>query len=355
MRILVLGGAGFVGSSAAVWLKQKYPHYDIRSADNLKRRGSEFILSRLRENGVGFSHLDIRNPEDFDALEFGADCVIDCCAEPSVLAGLHNTTPNYVINTNLMGTVHGLNYALRHHASFLFLSSSRVYPIQAINNMAYREAETRFELESEQPLTGASQAGIAENFPMDGARSFYGATKLASELLIEEYREFYGLKTVINRCGLLSGPWQMGKVDQGVVMFWLARHYFGGELNYIGYAGSGKQVRDVLHMEDLMRLVDMQIHDPERFSGEVWNVGGGRQVSLSLQELTQLSQKITGNTIPVHSVPETRTADIRIYLTDSAKLHAHCGWRPELGLEAILEEIHAWLVAHESLLKPLFT
>ena len=142
MKLLITGGAGFVGSSLAISLKQNYPHYQIFALDNLKRRGSELSLARLKAAGIEFLHGDIRNKEDFDALP-AVDTVIEASAEPSVLAGLDGT-PDYLINTNLFGTVNCLNYALKHRASFIFLSTSRVYPIKTLETLNFDEAETRF-------------------------------------------------------------------------------------------------------------------------------------------------------------------------------------------------------------------
>ncbi|MBC8155495.1 MAG: NAD-dependent epimerase/dehydratase family protein, partial [Bacteroidetes bacterium] len=341
MKLLITGGAGFVGSSLAIALKTNYPEYEIWTLDNLKRRGSELSIARLKRAGVEFVHGDIRSKEDFDSLP-AVDVVIEASAEPSVLAGLDGT-PDYLINTNLFGTVNCLNFALKHKASFIFLSTSRVYPIKTIETLNFAEADTRFVLTDEQPVPGVSSRGIAENFPLDGARSLYGTTKLASELIIQEYNEFYGLKTVINRCGVITGPWQMGKVDQGVMVLWIARHYFGQQLAYIGYGGTGKQTRDMLHIADLYRLIDWELHNLNAVNGEILNAGGGNQSSASLQELTAVCQEVTGKTIPIRSVAENRAADIRLYITDNTKVTALTGWKPEKGITEIVTDIHAWL------------
>ncbi|MFN3784554.1 MAG: NAD-dependent epimerase/dehydratase family protein [Spirosomataceae bacterium] len=350
--ILITGGAGFVGSSLALSLKSSYPDYQIYCLDNLKRKGSELNLPRLATAGIHFVHGDIRNKEDFDSLPL-VDTVIEASAEPSVLAGLNGGSPDYLINTNLVGTVNCLNYAVRAKAQFIFLSTSRVYPIKAIEKLHYVESDTRFELAKEQPIRGVSDKGIAEDFPLDGARSLYGTTKLASELLIQEYQEFYGLQTVINRCGVLTGPWQMGKVDQGVMVLWIAKHFFEQSLAYIGYSGLGKQTRDMLHVKDLYRLVDWQIHHLEQINGEIFNVGGGREVSVSLQELTEICQRVTGKTIPITRVAENRPADIRLYQTDNSKVTERTGWKPEIGMEQIVEEITAWLAENKAILAPI--
>ncbi len=351
MKILITGGAGFVGSSLAIALKTNYPDYQLFALDNLKRRGSELNLSRLKKAGVEFVHGDIRSKEDFDALP-AVDVVIEASAEPSVLAGLDGT-PDYLINTNLFGTVNCLNYALKHKAAFIFLSTSRVYPIKTLESLNFVEEETRFALADEQPVPGASSKGIAENFPLDGPRSLYGTTKLASELLIQEYNEFYNLKTVINRCGVITGPWQMGKVDQGVMVLWIAKHYFQQQLGYFGYGGTGKQIRDMLHVADLYRLIDWQLHNLDKVDGQILNAGGGLESSASLQELTKICQEVTGRTIPIKAVAETRTADIRLYVTDNTKVTQLTGWKPELGIKQIVEEIVVWLKENEEDLGPI--
>jgi CDP-paratose 2-epimerase len=351
MKILITGGAGFVGSSLAISIKKQYPHYEVLALDNLKRRGSELNLPRLKKAGVEFVHGDIRNKEDFDTLP-AVDKVIEASAEPSVLAGLDGT-PDYLLNTNLFGTINCLNYTLRHKADFIFLSTSRVYPIKTIEQLNYTEEATRFVLTDAQPVPGVSAKGIAEHFPLDGARSLYGTTKLASELIIQEYQEFYGLRTVINRCGVITGPWQMGKVDQGVMVLWIAKHYFNQKLGYFGYGGTGKQIRDMLHIDDLYRLIDWQLHHIEAVNGEVLNAGGGLQSSASLQELTAICQEIIGNEIPIASVPETRTADIPLYITDNTKVTALTGWAPQLGIREIVSDIVQWLRENEADLAPI--
>lgn len=351
-KILITGGAGFVGSAMALSLKKDYPTYEIYCLDNLKRKGSELNLPRLGKAGITFVHGDIRNREDFDALP-NVDVVIEASAEPSVLAGINGGTPDYLMNTNLFGTVNCLNYAARCQANFIFLSTSRIYPIKTIETLNFEEKETRFGLSDDQPVPGVSSKGIAENFPLEGARSLYGTTKLASELIIQEYQEFYGLKTVINRCGVLTGPWQMGKVDQGVMVLWVAKHFFEQQLAYIGYGGSGKQTRDMLHIADLCRLIDWQIHNIDEINGEIMNVGGGNEVSTSLQELTAYCQTATGKTIPITKVAENRPADIRLYVTDNSKVTKLTGWKPEIGMQQIVEEITAWLAENKEALEPI--
>jgi CDP-paratose 2-epimerase len=352
-EILITGGAGFVGSSIAIWLKRHYPGHVVTCLDNLKRRGSELNLSRLAAHGVGFVHGDIRNREDlYPFAESGLTTLIEASAEPSVLAGIGNA-PDYLINTNLMGTINCLYLAARTKADFLFLSTSRVYPIEAIENIRYSENDTRFLILDRQEMKGISAAGISEDLPLDGHRSFYGASKLASELLIREFNQFYHLRTVIDRCGVISGPWQMGKVDQGVVVLWVARHFWKKELAYFGYGGQGKQVRDVLHIDDLCRLIGYQVHHMDKLNGRTLNAGGGNDISLSLRELTDICREVTGNRVPIREEREDRQADIRIYITDNKAVEAATGWKPELQIRQIVEDIHDWIKENQTVLQPI--
>jgi CDP-paratose 2-epimerase len=344
-KILITGGMGFVGSNLAMALKLKYREYSIISFDNLKRRGSEMNLTRLKDCGVEFIHGDIRNRSDFD--EIGkVDCIIDAAAEPSVLAGIVDS-PTYLIDTNLNGTINTLYLARKYKSDFIFLSTSRVYPISKIEQINFAENESRFDIAEKQSFSGISSRGISEDFPMEGPRSYYGATKYASELFVNEFREFAGIKSVINRCGVLAGPWQMGKVDQGVIVLWVARHFFKKPLSYIGYGGAGKQVRDALHINDLFDLVDWQIHNIEKINGQTFNVGGGIECSFSLKELTQLCQEITGNTIKIKPVQENREGDIRIYLTDNTKVTKLCSWSPKTSKYELIKDIYNWLRDNE--------
>jgi len=352
--ILITGGAGFVGSCLAISFKKKYPHYQIICLDNLKRRGSELNIPRLTDAGVKFIHGDIRNKEDFDSVTDKIDLLVEASAEPSVLAGIQST-PDYLLNTNLAGTINCLNFAVKNKSEFIFLSTSRVYPIERIEQINFEEQQTRFVISESQVTSGVSSKGISESFPLDGYRSLYGASKLSSELIINEYNQFYNLKTVVNRCGVLTGPWQMGKIDQGVVVLWMARHFWKKSLSYIGYGGLGKQARDMLHVDDLFRLVDIQAHEMNKYSNQTFNVGGGDEVSLSLQELTVICEKITGNKINIGKVIEDRQADIRIYITDNTKIKKISGWQPQIMPEQILQEIFEWIQDNERSLKPILS
>jgi CDP-paratose 2-epimerase len=344
-RILITGGAGFVGSNLAVSLARLHPDWEILALDNLYRRGSELNLPRLEEAGVEFVRGDVREPADLERLP-EISSLIECSAEPSVMSGTDGDT-SYLVHTNLTGAYHCLELARRDGAFLVFLSTSRVYPVEPQLALARIEGATRFELADEQEVPGASAAGIAEEFPLSGHRTLYGATKLAAELLIEEYRAGQGVPAVIDRCGVIAGPWQMGKVDQGVFTHWVLAHHFQQPLTYIGFGGEGKQVRDLLHIEDLVDLVERQLLDPDGWDGHTVNVGGGRECSLSLRETTEICRQLTGNEVPIEPVAETREGDVPIYLSDCGRLFALDEWRPTRSAELVLADIHEWVAADE--------
>jgi CDP-paratose 2-epimerase len=348
MRVLITGGAGFVGGNLAVSLSRQHPDWQLVALDNRMRRGSELNLPRLRGAGVEFVHGDVREPADLAAA--GAfDAMVECSAEPSVLAGFAASA--YSVQTNLLGAFNCLERAREQGAFLVFLSTSRVYPVAPQLELGLEETATRFELAQAQPVPGAGPRGISEGFPMAGARTLYGATKLSAEHLIEEYADAFGLRAVVNRCGVIAGPWQMGKVDQGVFSWWLLSHRFGRPLSYIGYGGSGKQVRDLLHVDDLTDLVDAQLSDPEAWDGVTANVGGGRECSLSLLEATALCRELTGNEVPIEAVAETRPGDVPAYLSDCSRLESLTSWRPSRGPRDVLADLLDWSAAHEGSLR----
>ena len=349
--ILITGGCGFVGSNLSLMLKEKYPAYTIIVLDNLKRRGSELNLPRLKDAGIEFIHGDIRNREDLE-LDRKFDYIIDAAAEPSVMAGM-GAMLSYVVNTNLSGTINTLELAARSGAKFIFLSTSRVYPIPYLEQINYTEGATRFDLSANQTIAGVSERGISENFPLDKARSVYGTTKLASELLAEEFREFFDVNYVINRCGVIAGPHQMGKVDQGVMTLWVARHYWNRDVAYFGYGGTGKQVRDAMHILDLFDLVDYELHNFEKVSGRIFNAGGGLASSVSLQELSGICAEVTGNKVGASAVAENRKGDIPLYITDNTKITNEIGWAPKRNVKDIVTDTFNWIHKNEKQLKPI--
>jgi CDP-paratose 2-epimerase len=138
----------------------------------------------------------------------------------------------------------------------------------------------------------------------------------------------------------------MGRVDQGVFALWALHHHYDLPLSYIGFGGTGRQVRDLLHVEDLVDLIDLQLTEPEAWTGETLNVGGGPGCSLSLLETTELCRELSGNEVPIDAVPETRFGDVPVYLSDCRALHARSAWRPRRDARTVIADILGWIERH---------
>lgn len=354
MRILITGGAGFVGGQLALHLQSR--GHKVLAMDNLARRGSEINLARFRKHGVAFQHGDVRSREDFVSLSGRFDLICECSAQPSVLSGYAN--PLFDITNNTLGLVNVLEYARSAGCPVIFWSSSRVYSADKINALPRRETLTRLAWDGAPPLAQPVPGfhpdfGIAEDFTVDGRmHSIYGLSKVMADLACQEYAHAFGVKTVINRFGVLSGEGQFGKTDQGWVVWWAAAFHFGLPLKYIGWAG--KQVRDIVFVEDVCRLVELQIEAMDSIRGEVFNLGGGRAGSLSLLEATHMLREKTGRDVDITVEPEPRKADQVIFISDSRKAERVLGWKPRISASEGYDRILAWLKENEAALRPLY-
>ena len=350
MRVLITGGAGFIGSTLAITLAERQPAWDLVAIDNLYRSGSELNLSRLEEAGVQFERIDVRDRASL--LGLGSfDAIFEGAAEPAVGAQANAAGREALVETNLVGAWNCLELAAVSGAHFVAMSTSRVYPVEAITALRLSADPERPSIEPGQDVPGASPDGISEDFPLAGTRTLYGAGKLAGELLAAEYRSA-GVAVTTNRCGVVAGPWQMARADQGVFAHWVMCHRFERPLAYIGYGGTGLQVRDVLHVDDLVDLLELQLLDRDAWDGATVNVGGGAANSLSLRETTELCRELTNSAIEVGSVAETRAGDIPIYVSDCSRLFALTDWRPKRSPRETLEDIVTWVDAHaDDLLK----
>ena len=348
MRLLITGGAGFIGSSLAVALAERHSDWELLAADNLYRPGSELNLPRLERSGVSFRQIDVRERAALEGLgQF--DAIVEAAAEPAVGADRKPGGRELMVDTNLGGAHNCLELAARSGAHFIALSSSRVYPLAPLRELALVERVDRFELAGEQQVEGVSELGISEAFPLAGARTLYGASKLAAELLAREYEESVGVPVTVNRCGVVAGPWQMATSDQGVFAHWALSFCLNRELSYIGWGGEGLQVRDVLHVDDLVDLLEAQLLDPGHWSGVTVNVGGGTEVSLSLREATALCSELTGKDPRIGSDPETRPGDIPFYVSDCSRLHALTDWRPQRNAREVIADTIEWIGSERSL------
>ena len=340
MRILVTGGCGFVGTNLCLHLKKK--KFKVISIDNLSRKGSKYNLNLLKNNNIKNFKIDIANFNNLKKVP-KVDLIIDCCAEAAVEVSKREL--DKVFFTNLVGTFNILKKAKIDKAKLIFLSSSRVYPLTLLNNLVKQKKmnkKIRFFKK------------IDEKFSLDGPRSIYGFTKLSSEMLIEEFSYQFGIKFIINRCGVISGPLQFGKQDQGFVSLWLWRHLNKKKLNYIGYGGKGHQVRDVLHIDDLKKLIFLQIKKLNKINNKIFTVGGSIKNKISLIELTKICQKITGNEIKIGKIKKTSNYDIPVFITNNSKVSKTYGWKVKKDIYEISQDVYKWLSNNKKLIKKYF-
>jgi len=338
MKILITGICGFVGSALACELKAQNDDLELYGLDNLSRPGSEINRNKLQRLGVKFFHADIRLSSDIEMLP-KVDWVIEAAANPSVLAGVSGqTSSRQLVEHNLGGTIQILEYCKRHQAGLIMLSTSRVYSLNELCALPVLDRDGAFILDASRISSpGATGQGISEKFSTTPPLSLYGTAKLASELVILEYAAAFGFPVHLNRCGVLAGAGQFGKPDQGIFSYWIHSWKRKRALKYIGFGGTGHQVRDCLHPGDLASLVRKQIRRPEQ-GGKVLNVSGGLENSMSLLQLSKWCASRFGNH-EVTAEPALRRYDVPWLVLDSACATAEWGWRPARKLLGILEEI----------------
>jgi len=344
MKILISGVCGFAGSHIARFLLESREGLTIVGVDSLARAGSETNRLELRRLGVSVIHGDVRVASDIEVLP-AADWVIDAAAQPSVLAGRDGkTSARQVLEHNLLGTINLLEYCRGCNAGLILLSTSRVYSIPALAQLPLRVKSSAFQPDGAKPWpSGIGQGGVTEQFSTDAPISLYGATKLASERLAQEYMEGFQIPLWINRCGVLAGSGQFGTAEQGIFSFWIHAHRARRPLRYLGFGGKGFQVRDALHPRDLAAIVDFEIHSGKE--GNLFNVSGGAANSMSLAKLTAWCDRRFGPH-PSTMDGSERPYDVPWLILDSAKAITATGWKPQIGLEQILEEIAQHTEAH---------
>lgn len=349
MRVLISGVCGFAGSHLARFLLESHEGVSIIGIDNLARLGSETNRLSLKQAGVQLYHGDIRAASDLEALP-RADWVIDAAAQPSVLAGRDGkTSSRQLIEHNLLGTINLLEYCRSSGAGFVLLSTSRVYSIGALTRLPLRVESTAFILQTSSALpNGVSCLGVSEHFSDEAPISLYGATKLASERLAQEYASGFQFPVWINRCGVLAGAGQFGTAEQGIFSYWLNAHAARRTLKYLGFGGDGFQVRDALHPRDLARLVDVQLRSSG--AGQCLNVSGGHTNSMSLAQLTAWCDERFGAHKPIPDGSE-RPYDVPWLILDSTRVRASTGWEPQIKLAEILDEIADHAIANPEWLK----
>ena len=264
MNIIVTGGCGFIGSSICLNLKQNIKNLNILSIDNLSKKYSKYNKDILKKQNILNKKIDLGNFEALNDLKFNADLIIDCSAEPAVEISRQNISK--VIKSNLISTLNILELAVKKKSKIIFLSSSRVYPIKKSYEIFNKKRKKLY----------------GENTNIIGPKTVYGFTKLSSEMLIEEYSYSNNIEYIINRCGLVYGEGQYGKVEQGLVSLWLWKHLNNLNLSYLGFSGNGEQIRDALYIDDLCKLINLQIKKFKKSKNKIYCVGGGVKNKFSL-------------------------------------------------------------------------
>jgi len=337
LKILITGVAGFAGNAIAHTLIQSHNKLQFFGLDNFSRKGSELNISKLTDLGIELIRGDIRSRSDIDGLP-KVDWVIDCAANPSVLAGIDGqSSSRQLMEHNLLGTINLLEYCKRNKAGMILLSTSRVYSASELAAMPVKSSVNRFDLR-DCDVIGASSLGISEGFPTTAPLSLYGASKLASETLILEYGECFDFPVWINRCGVLAGAGQFGKADQGIFSFWIHSYREKKPLKYIGFNGTGHQVRDALHPKDLVPLLSRQMLEPDWEAPKIINIGGGVENSMSLRELSSWCEDRFGQNEVLASQDE-RPMDAPWIVMDSTTAQNAWNWSVKTKIEQILEEI----------------
>ena len=339
MKILITGGCGFVGTNLALFLNN---YYNVFSLDNLSRKGSKYNLNLLKKKNIKNFNFNIKNYNKIKKLP-KYDLIIDCCAEAAIEVSKKKI--DEVIDTNLIGTINILKKAKEDKSKIIFISSSRVYPIIPLNNIIKnRNIKNKIYINKK----------IDEKNNILGPKSIYGLTKLSSEMFIEEFSYAFGIRYLINRCGVISGPLQFGKQDQGFVSLWIWKHLNKQKLKYIGYGGHGNQVRDVLHIKDLCNLILIQIKKINKIYNKLYTVGGSSISYTSLKNLTNICQKITKNKIKLSKQKKTSIYDIPYYITNNSLVSKTYKWKPKKNIYNVVMDTYVWLSNNKNNLKKYF-
>jgi len=329
LKILITGGCGFVGSNLCIFLKKK--NFNVYSLDNLSRKGSTYNLNILKKISIKNFNYNISDAKKINSLP-KFDIIVDCCAEAAIEVSKKEI--HKVVNTNLIGTINILQKIKKDNSKIIYLSSSRVYPIEHLSK-DYKLKNLSKKLKIKKMIN--------ENDNIIGPKSIYGLTKLTSEMFIEEFAYAFGIKYLINRCGVISGPLQFGKQDQGFVSLWIWNHLNKKNLSYIGYGGRGNQIRDVLHIYDLCDLIHLQIKKFNKIYNKLFTLGGSKKSFTSLKNLTKICEKTTGNIIKFKKIAKTSNYDIPCYISNNKKIMKTYRWKPKKNINNIVNDTYAWL------------
>jgi CDP-paratose 2-epimerase len=335
---LVTGGAGFIGCNYVHRLVNRGEQVTVY--DNLSRRGTEANVAWLRQqHGAEAFRLVVGDVQDYDTLAGatrGVDVVVHLAGQTAVTTSV--TDPRSDFEDNAVGTFNALE-AARHASTrpiFLYSSTNKVYG--GMEQVAVVEQETNYAYR-DLPL------GISEAQPLD-FHSPYGCSKGTGDQYVRDYARVYGLPTVVFRQSCIYGPRQMGVEDQGWVAWFIIAVVTGQPITIYG---NGKQVRDVLFVDDLLDAYDASLAHIDVAAGQVYNVGGGPAHTMSVwAEFGPILERLMGSSIPV-SYSDWRPGDQRIVICDIRKAGRDLGWQPRVGVEEGIRRLYEWVVANRSL------
>ncbi len=336
MRILVTGGAGFVGSNLAGKLLKE--GHEVHVLDNLSRKGTEKNIEWLKSlNGnLSFTKGDIRNEETVSELVGDVDAVFHLAAQVAVTTSVVDPIDDF--NINLKGTLNLLEAVRKNapQAHFFYTSTNKVYG--KMESTSVIEKDSRYQYEN-------LPDGVAEDTPLD-FYSPYGCSKGGADQYTIDYARIYGLKTTVFRMSCIYGDRQMGNEDQG----WVAHFIIQGvKNNKITIYGDGKQVRDVLYISDLIDLFLTAMDNPHKVYGQAFNVGGGSDNTMSLLEFI----KILNDSFSLgltYDFDQWRPGDQKVYVSNTSKVKKTLGWSPQYSVERGVESLYHWIRANKSLL-----
>ncbi len=329
--VVIFGGAGFIGSNLAHRLLET-TEAKVHIFDNLSRSGVRNNLAALQKIAGNSGRLqitvgDVRDATLVERAVRHATEVYHFAAQVAVTTSV--VEPRLDFEVNLLGTFNILEAVRKQDRRpfLLFTSTNKVYG--ELSNHAISALPRRYEF--------ADTLGISESQPVD-FHSPYGCSKGAADQYVRDYARMYGIPTVVFRMSCIAGPRQFGNEDQGWVAHFLYSALTGMPLVIYG---DGRQVRDVLCVEDLVRAFDAVRQHRDKTAGEIYNVGGGSGNTTSLLELTREIESLTGRRLQ-YKLDAPRPGDQLVYITDISKLHAHTGWEPRLSVRQTLERIYDW-------------
>lgn len=332
-KVLVTGGAGFIGTNVIKQLIQD--GCQVTLLDNLSRNGTEQNLACLyKQFGKCFGVIigDVRDFSTVEKAVVDVDIIFHLAAQVAVTTSV--TDPRADFDVNLMGTFNVLEAARQNHCrpTIVFTSTNKVYGTME---------DTKIVPDGDRYKYEKKPHGISETHNLD-FHSPYGCSKGAADQYVYDYGRIYGLHTIVFRMSCIYGPHQHGNEDQG----WIAHFSICAlKSSTINIYGDGKQVRDVLFVEDLVDAFKAVISCKNRFQSQVYNVGGGPQNTLSVLELVRLLEGHVGRKIPL-SFGEWRPGDQKVYISDIRKIQRIAGWNPRVGLEIGICRLIEWLKTH---------